>query len=63
MHAERGLALGCPIISKHWRGSCRPSSKSSQKKKKRFHQIVTGNVSTQIVEHVMEDATAISNVA
>lgn len=63
MHAERGLALGCPIISKHWRGSCRPSSKSSQKKKKRFHQIVTENVSTQIVEHVMEDATAISNVA
>lgn len=62
MHAERGLALGCPIISKHWRGSCRPSSKSSQEKK-RFHQIVTGNVSTQIVEHVMEDATAISNVA
>lgn len=35
MHTERGLALGCPIISKHWRGSCRSSSKYSHKEKKK----------------------------
>ena len=51
MHTERGLALRCPIISKHWRGSCRSSSKYShkEKKKKDLRQIVTVNVSTQIV--------------